>query len=389
MKIAIAVLVLVSFAACSSDDDAMPAAGTGGAGGVAGQAGAGGAGGSSGAGAGGAAGDASGAGGASGSSGSGAGGTSGGDSDDDAGALPEDSGAPDPIEMPSIDPPVPDECITDVSAGDHSFTCDGITYLVLVPEACTTHACGLIFDVHGGTMSGLQMRDNTHLHELAPPHGYIVVHPSATAENTGGSWDLAAQPPLVGEFMDRMIAAFHVDQRRIHVTGFSQGSGMTFWFLCNKNELLASAAPISGQSADSITAPGGGNCLESIDNSWEPRVPILFMSGTLDTALVIDDARARVDGLVERLGLGEGVMVGGDDAYRRTRYEGDDGMALEYLEHDYGGQAVLDGHCIPGGTDIAGSANNLGVNATTCTTGDININWGEIAVDWFLANEKL
>jgi predicted esterase len=387
MKIAISVCMLALCAACSGDDGAMPGAGTAGAGGAGGTggvagAGAGGAGGSGGAG------GASGAGGAGGTGG-GSSGTGGDHGDDDAGALPGDGGGDDPIDRMPIDPPVPDDCITDVSAGDHSVTCEGLTYLVLVPEACTTHACGLIFDVHGGTMSGAQMRDNTHLHELAPPHGYIVVHPSATPENTGGSWDLAAQPPLVGEFMDRMIAAFHVDMRRVHVTGFSQGSGMTFWFLCNKPELLTSAAPISGQSADAITAPGGGNCLASIDDSWQPRVPILFMSGTSDTALVIEDARARVDGLVERLGLGEGTMIGGDEAYRRTRYEGDDGMVLEYLEHDYGGQAVLGGHCIPGGTDIAGSANNFGLNATTCTTGEINIHWGEVALEWFLANEQL
>lgn len=389
MKMAIGLCVIALCAACSGDDEAAtPNAGAGGAGGAAGEAGA-----SAGEG-----GGEAGEGGSSGSSGSGGGGagaggssgSAGADPDDDAGAPPDDGGVMiDPVDMMPIDPPVPDDCITDVSAGDHTFSCDGLTYLVVVPEVCTERACGLIFDVHGGTMSGLQMRDNTHLHELAPPHGYIVVHPSATAENTGGSWDLAAHPPLVGELMDRMIATFHVDMRRIHVTGFSQGSGMTFWFLCNKNELLASAAPISGQSVNGITAPGGGNCLEYIDDAWEPRVPFLFMSGTSDTALVIEDARDRVDGLVERLGLGEGTMVGGDAEYRRTRYEGDDGMVLEYLEHDYGGQAVLGGHCIPGGTDIMGSANNFGLNATTCTTGEISIHWGEVALEWFRANEHL
>ena len=266
--------------------------------------------------------------------------------------------------------------------------CGGLTFLVMVDEVCTERACGLIFDVHGGTMSGTQMRDNTKLHELAPPEGYLVVHPSATAANTGGSWDLQAHPPTLGDFMDRMVAAFHVDRERIHVTGFSQGSGVTFWFLCHKQDLLASTAPISGRSADQIMAPGGGNCIESIDGDWSPRVPILFMNGTADTALVIDDARTRVEGLVDRLGLGEGEEVGGDSQYRRTRYRADDGMVLDYLEHDYGGQAVLGGHCIPGGDDIPGAENNFALNATTCTTGEINIHWGEIALHWFLDHPR-
>lgn len=293
-----------------------------------------------------------------------------------------------PIATEPIDPPVADDCITDVSAGDHTFTCDGVTFLVMVDPICTERACGLIFDIHGGTMSGAQMRDNTHLHELAPPHGYLVVHPSATPNNTGGTWDFEAHAPILGDFMERMIAAFHINPDRVHVTGFSQGSAMTFWFLCHKNDLLASTAPISGQSASQITAPDGGNCIESIGPDWSPRVPILFMSGTLDTALVIEDSRARIDGLVERLELNEGEEVDGDDAFRRTRYEDGAGMVLDYLEHDYGGQAVLDGHCIPGGDDLEGGDNNFGVNATTCTTGEINIHWGEIALQWFLDHPR-
>lgn len=192
----------------------------------------------------------------------------------------------------------------------------------------------------------------------------------------------------MGQFMDRMIAAFHVDPKRIHVTGFSQGSGVTFWFLCNKQELLASAAPISGQSADQITGPDGKPCLPSIGETWKPRVPILFMSGTSDTALVIDNARARVDGLVTRLGLTGGDQIDGDATYRRKRWKSEDGMVFDYIEHDYGGQAVLGGHCIPGGTDIAGSANNFGLNATTCTTPErIGLNWGPTVLQWFKDNE--
>lgn len=310
------------------------------------------------------------------------------DADDDPVADAGPDGGSALRELEPIPAPVADDCITDVGAGDHTFTCDGVTFLVKVHPSCTESACGLIFDVHGGTMSGAQMRDNTHLDELAPPHGYLVVHPSATDSNTGGTWDFELHAPVLGDFMDRMIAAFHVDAERVHVTGFSQGSAMTFWFLCHKNDLLASTAPISGNSADQILAPDGGACIEAIGADWSPRVPMLFMSGTTDTALVIEDARARVDGLVDRLVLGDGEQVDGDDEFRRTRYEDDAGMVLDYLEHDYGGQALLEGHCIPGGDDIDGSANNFGLNATTCTTGDINVNWGEVALQWFLDHPR-
>jgi predicted esterase len=302
----------------------------------------------------------------------------------DAGTGGVDAEAPPPFSTP-----VADDCITNVSAGDHTFTCGGLTFLVMVHETCTKQACGLIFDVHGGTMAGLQMRDNTKLHELAPPKGFLVVHPSATPEKTNGSWDLAKHPPILHDFMKRMIKAFSVDQNRVHFTGFSQGSGMTFWFLCNYPELLASAAPISGASADMVTvAATGGKCLDAINASWSPRVPILFMNGLTDKALAIEPARERVNGLVSRLGLTGGEQIEGDGHYSRKHWTGANNMVFDYIEHDYGGQAALDGHCVPGGTDLAGAPNNFGLNATTCSTGDIKLKWGEVALQWFIDHPK-
>ena len=284
-----------------------------------------------------------------------------------------------PRAMTPIPAPVADDCITKVTAGDHVFTCSGVTFLVKVDEMCTKFACGLIFDVHGGTMGGLQMRDNTKLHELAPKHGYIVVHPSATPENTGGSWDLTADPPKIVDFFQRMTKAFHTDATRHHVTGFSQGSAVTFYFLCKHSNLLASAAPISGNSADTT-------CINAM---WQPRVPFLFMSGTKDTALLIDTSNMRINTIISQLGLMGGMQIDGDGHYTRKRWTGAGGMELDYIVHDYGGQAALDGHCIPGGTDIPGGPNNLlGINATTCTTGDIHINWGEVALKWFIDHPK-
>ncbi|HEX6240037.1 MAG TPA: hypothetical protein VFZ61_04060 [Polyangiales bacterium] len=295
------------------------------------------------------------------------------DASADTGAM----AAPD-AGMQPIPAPVADDCITNVSAGDHSFTCSGLTFLVKVEEQCTKFACGLIFDVHGGTMGGKQMRDNTKLHELAPKHGFIVVHPSATPEPTGGSWDLMADPPKIVDFFKRVAKAFHTDPKRHHVTGFSQGSAVTFFFLCNHSDLLASAAPVSGNSANTTC----------INAAWKPRVPFLFMNGISDTALTIENANMRVDTMVRELALTGGTQVAGDGHFTRKRWTGPEGMELDYIVHDYGGQAVLGGHCIPGGSDIPGSANNFVLNATTCTTGEIKLHWGETALEYFLAHPK-
>jgi pimeloyl-ACP methyl ester carboxylesterase len=316
-----------------------------------------------------------------------------GSSDAGTDAAAQDGGVTEPIVRTGatepIAAPVPDDCITDVSAGDHTFTCQGLTFLVMVDEMCTTRACGLIFDVHGGSMSGAQMRDNTKLHELAPKQGYLVVHPSAPPTISGkwGTWNFEADAPKLADFMTRMIKAFHVDQQRVHFTGFSMGSGMTFWFVCNHADVLASVAPISGASADMITdVETGMKCLDTIGPN--PRLPILFMNGVDDRALAIDLARQRVEGLVSRLGLTGGEEIGGDGHWSRKRWKGNDHMLLDFIEHDYGGQALLGGHCIPGGTDIEGAPNNFIANATTCTTGEIKLNWGEVALQWFIDHPK-
>lgn len=303
---------------------------------------------------------------------------SGTNADDDGGLTPTADGDDLPRTMQPIDAPVADDCIKDVTAGDHTFSCGGLTFLVLVDPMCTQFACGLIFDIHGATMSGAQMRDNTLLYKIAPSKGYLVVNPSATASNTGGTWDLTANPPTVADFMDRMIKAFHVDPDRVHVTGFSQGSAMTFWFLQNRHELLASAAPVSGATD-----------VAWMDDSWTPRVPILYENGQKDQASTIDRAQTMVENIHDQLKLTGGMEIAGDGHYSRKHWTDGGGMDFDYIEHDYGGQAVLDGHCIPGGVDVPGTGtNNFSLNATTCTTGEIKINWGELALQWFLEHPR-
>jgi polyhydroxybutyrate depolymerase len=269
------------------------------------------------------------------------------------------------------------KCPMDVSAGDHTYSCQGLTFLAMVDESCVKGGCGLIVDVHGGTMSGLQMRDNTKLHELAPRKGFIVLHPSATPEKTNGLWT-DDKYPIVATFVNDVIKAYKVDEDRVHFTGFSQGGAMTWWFLCNHPELLASAAPVAAAFQDF-------NCFSA---DWQPRVPILYMNGISDSASRIEASRTMVDGMTSALSLTGGEEIAGDGHYSRKHWQDSEGMLFDYIEHDYGGQAVLGGHCIPGGSDISGSPNNFGLNATTCTTGEIALHWGETVLQWFIEHPR-
>ena len=72
-----------------------------------------------------------------------------------------------------------------------------------------------------------------------------------------------------------------------------------------------------------------------------------------------------------------------EDGYSRYRYENARGTTLDFIEHDFGGQPALDGHCVPGGVDLEGPF------ATTCQTPDSieHLRWGELVLDWFLEME--
>lgn len=156
---------------------------------------------------------------------------------------------------------------------------------------------------------------------------------------------------------------------------------MTFWLLCNHNDVLASVAVVTGLSVDQMRAPDGSRrCIDAIDAAWQPRVPILFMNGVLDPVLTPNLARARVGGRIERLALRGGDRIAGDGHFTRWRWtDTSERMTFDFIEHDYSAEGQLAGHCMPGG---------LKPTRTTCTDGAIRLNWGEIALQWFLDHPK-
>src|SRR5688572_3884766 len=79
-----------------------------------------------------------------------------------------DSGGPDAT------PPVPAGCITDVSSGDHVYSCGGLAVDARIPARCQAPGCGLILVLHGDTGTGLLMDAHVKLRELGAQHGFVV-----------------------------------------------------------------------------------------------------------------------------------------------------------------------------------------------------------------------
>lgn len=163
-------------------------------------------------------------------------------------------------------------CITDVSAfSRHEFDCDGVAFKVLLTQECIERACGLIFDVHGWLSNPDLQEGRSNLARLAEERGgYIVVQPGELS--TPSSWSPGIHYDIVFDFMQQAMTAYAVDRNRIHFTGFSQGGQMTWKFICDHPEIIASAAPISAPEFYCFLNGSGPT----------RNVPIFYISGTTD-----------------------------------------------------------------------------------------------------------
>ncbi|MCP4600205.1 MAG: hypothetical protein GY847_06660 [Proteobacteria bacterium] len=304
-------------------------------------------------------------------------GDSDGDTDSDSDADPEIVVCDEHIATEPIDPPVPDGCIKDASAGDHTFKCGDISFMLLVPERCTKYSCGLIVDVHGGTMKAPQMRKVTELDKLAPPCDYIVIHPWETSPLVPGVLETSQwhddDDPKVKKFIDTTLSVFQIDRKRVHFTGFSLGGNMSWRFICKYGELFTSVAPIA--AVDTCA-----------NNGLNPEFSILYMHGHDDLVVPFSSGEQMIKTVAKGLDMGDAKVLEDPKGYKRVRYENARGTTLDFIDHIYGGQAVLGGHCVPGGTDPSTITYPFG---TTCTT-PANIeylHWGKTVLNWFLEVE--
>ncbi len=276
-------------------------------------------------------------------------------------------------------PPAPEGCVDDASPGDHAYTCDGIVYDVSVPDACATSACGLVFDVHGFSMNAAMEEANTHLAALGKQYGYIVVQPNAPGNKPPlSSWTPTTDDAKVFAFMQLAIKVWHPDDRRIHFTGFSQGGAMTWRFICDHADVLASAAP-----------GAGSGCAFSGAEMPSREIDILDLHGTKDALIDFDTvAVPQRDAVIAAWNMDAGTKIAGDATFTRTRYTSPSGTVLEFLQHDYAAGPCLvtiDGHCFPGSDDPGGlqgqacSFKCLPPNAFT---------WGEEVMQFFIAHPR-
>ena len=243
--------------------------------------------------------------------------------------------------------------------------CGGMVFDVAVPEICPEGSCGLIVDVHGYGGDGAITDRHTDLQRLGTDAGYVVVQPNSP----GIGWDYEVDAPQIRSFLDELIAALDIDPDRVHIGGMSQGGYMTWVFICDHADLIASAAPLSGDENQDMWCGFRGADLPS------EEVDILLAHGRNDFMVPFDTAIAQRDLVVAAWDMTEEETVADEPTYRWTRWTNPRGTVFEFLEFDWtGGQ--FGGHCYPGVTAFAGCGS------------DTPIHYGQAALEFYIAHPK-
>lgn len=192
-------------------------------------------------------------------------------------------------------------------------------------------------------------------------------------------------------FLRSAVDTLHVDRRRVHVSGYSQGATVTWQILCHAPELVCSIAPLES-SGLSYWGPGYvGQCF-SEGNKTGPATPrsVLFTNGLQDPFSLITQARQQVQNVISAYNLSSAPRqtlngFGFNASTWKRNDVGDRSPTFTFYEHNYtitdGPWAFYKGHCFPT-TKKDGCESSQGDGHRCC--GDFT--WADVALDFFQRN---
>ena len=288
--------------------------------------------------------------------------------------------------LPTIDapPPIASGCIDDVTAGDHVYTCNGLRVDARIPAACQAPGCGLILVLHGDTGTGVLMDAHVRMRELGAAAGYIVVAPTGPPFGSGlpgSTWHSEQDAALIA-IVEIVRDVYRVDPAKIHVTGFSRGSFVTWRLLCDHADLFASVAPSGGGNGAGF---GEVTCFAQ-GRTPSRKAPILFLMGRTDASVGYASLTQIRDAAIAFYGATGPITLASDASYRHDRWTGE--AVIETFDHAYetvanGPFASARGHCIPGSTTDPYAQQY----AIPCVLPNAFV-WGEEVLAFFQAHPK-
>lgn len=168
-----------------------------------------------------------------------------------------------------------------------TMTVDGRarTFLInLPPDYYESSGYPLVIALHGGGGSGSQFETSSGLTTKANASKFIVVYPDGVENpgalkyrtwNAGGCCAYAAEANVddvkfLGQLVDRLIARYKINPKKVYATGHSNGGMMSYRLACELSGKFAAIAP--------------NGCTMVVNQSCMPAraVPILHMHSAQD-----------------------------------------------------------------------------------------------------------
>jgi polyhydroxybutyrate depolymerase len=122
----------------------------------------------------------------------------------------------------------------------------------------------VILVLHGwrGTAADIERRTKGTFNKLADREGAVVVYPQALGDprwNDGWPVPPGAEPPpddvaFLSALVDAVAAEFGIDRQRVFAAGLSNGASMVYRLACQRPDLVAAVAPVSGNMSQSVAS---------------------------------------------------------------------------------------------------------------------------------------
>jgi polyhydroxybutyrate depolymerase len=168
------------------------------------------------------------------------------------------------------------------SADDQSATLEfgGLsrTYAVHVPPG---HPSGLVINLHGGASTGSAEERLTNFDAVADSNGFVVVYPDGIDRNWADGRG-ASEPDRRGvddvgflaALADKLRTQYGIDPGHIFATGMSNGSFMANRLACDRADLFAAVAPVSGTLGSKVACnPSRPVAVLEVHGTADPIVP--------------------------------------------------------------------------------------------------------------------
>jgi len=137
------------------------------------------------------------------------------------------------------------------------------TYLLNLPPHYYDNdstAFALVLGLHGGGGSAAQFEKDYHFTDKANAAGFIALYPNGIQSsgplglrtwNAGTCCDAAMEQNVddvkfIRELIDYVISHYHVNPKKVYVTGMSNGAMMSYRLACELSDKIAAIAPVSG-----------------------------------------------------------------------------------------------------------------------------------------------